>query len=140
MNKAFRQHSESHSIKDERGAAALMIMVIILAVAVLLVSSTAFIGVDDLEIGFAEQAGSHALIAAESCADEAILRLSRDNTYVGGSLIVGESTCTVIVTGVPCGSCTIAVTSARDSFTRRLEVGVDVSGSDVVITSWEEVD
>jgi hypothetical protein len=117
-----------------------MVMVIILAVGILIVSTTALIGVDDLEIGFSQEAGSHALLAAESCAEEAMLRLSRNSSYSGGTLLVGESTCTIAVTGVPCGACTIDVASTRDYFTRNIQVGVTVSGSSVDITSWAEQD
>lgn len=117
-----------------------MAIVIILAVALLIVSSTALTGVDDLEIGYAQQASTHALLAAQSCAEEAMLRLSRDNTYSGGTLAVGESTCTISVTGTPCGACTVHVDSTRESFTRSIDVGVTITGTQVDITSWEEVD
>lgn len=123
---------------DQRGAAALIVIVVILAVGILLVSTTAFIGVDDLEVGFATQAGGHAVLAAESCAEEAMLRLSRDASYAGGTLPVGASTCTIAVAGMPCGACTIDVASTRGTFTRNVQVGVTVSGSTVDITNWEE--
>lgn len=115
-------------------------MVIILAVGILIVSTTALVGIDDLEIGFSQEAGSQAILAAESCAEEAMLRLSRNNSYTGGSLMVGESSCIIAVTGTSCGSCTIDVVSTRDNFTRNVQVGVTVSGSSIDITSWEEVD
>lgn len=140
MSKRLKQLCGFHWTENERGAAAIMMMVIILAVGILIVSTTALIGVDDLEIGFSQEAGSHAILAAESCAEEAMLRLSRNSSYTGGSLTVGESSCTIAVTGTPCGSCTIDVTSTRDNFTRNVQVGVTVSGSSVDITSWEEED
>ncbi len=127
-------------MNDERGAAALMVIVIILAVAILVVSSTALTGIDDLEIGFSHSAGSRAVLSAQSCAEEAMLKLSRDNSFVGGTLAVGEATCTMIVTGTPCGACTIGVESTQDTFTRSIEVDVTVTGSQVDITSWREVD
>lgn len=133
-----RQPCASLWIDNERGAAALIVIVVILSVGILLVSTTAFIGVDDLEVGFSQQAGGHALLSAESCAEEAMLRLSRNASYTGGTLAVGESMCTITVTGTPCGSCTIDVASTRDTFTRNVQVQVTVSGSAVDITRWEE--
>ncbi len=138
MNKRSKQPCAFRWTKDQRGAVALMMMVIILAVGILIVSTTALIGVDDLEIGFSQEAGGHALLTSESCAEEAMLRLSRNSSYAGGSLAVGESTCTIAVTGAPCGNCTIDVASTRDNFTRNIEVGVTVSGSTVDITNWTE--
>lgn len=115
-----------------------MVIVILLAVGLLIMSTTVFIGIDELEVGFAQQASGTALLAAGSCAEEAMLRLSRDNGYTGGSLTVGESICTITVTGAPCGACIIEAESVSGDFTRNIAVGVSVSGSTVDITSWEE--
>lgn len=141
MTKRFRQPSASHWIsarEDERGAAALTVFLIILAVSVIVVSTTALIGVDNLTIGFSQQASSDTILSAESCVEEAMVRLSRDNTYDGGNLTVGDTSCTISVTGTPCGTCTIDVEATGDSFTRNIRAGVSVAGSTVNITNWEE--
>lgn len=143
MIKRFRQPFVSHWTKlaaDERGAAALTVFVIILAVSILVVSTTALMGIDNLSIGFSQQASSDMILSAESCTEETMLRLSRDNTYAGGSLSVGDAQCTVTVTGTPCGTCTIDVSAVGDDFTRTIQATVSVSGSTVDILSWEEVE
>jgi hypothetical protein len=139
MPRPSRQPCAFHWTTDERGAAGLLVMIVVLAVAVLIVSSTALHGLDDLEIGYEQQVGSDILLSAESCAEEALLRLSRNNTYNGGTLNVGAVACTITVTGTPCGACTIGVDATDQNFTRHLEVDVTVSGSDVDLIRWEEI-
>jgi len=139
MKNHFRQRFEFLLIPNERGAAALMVTIILMAIAVLVVSTTALIGLDDLEIGSSSQTGSHAILSGESCVEETILRLTRDHSYAGGVLDVGGTQCTTVVTGTPCGACTLDVTAVEQSFTRKLRVEVTLTGSSVNITQWKEV-
>jgi hypothetical protein len=124
---------------DTRGAAALMMVLVLTAFVIILVGSVMLRGVDDLENGFSEQLSSDVLHSAESCMDEAFIRLSRDNNYTGGTLEVGEASCTIAVSGTPCGTCTVTVDATGEGFTRSLQSVVDVFIADVDIVSWEEI-
>ncbi|MBT5808681.1 hypothetical protein HOI18_05410, partial [Candidatus Uhrbacteria bacterium] len=64
-------------INDERGAAGLMMVIVMSALVVLIVTSVAFTGLDDLDIGYSEELSNDILLSAESCAEEALIRLSR---------------------------------------------------------------
>jgi Flp pilus assembly pilin Flp len=142
MIKHFKRPCVFHWInlrKNERGAAALTVFVIILAVSVVIVSTTALIGVDNLTIGFSQQASTDMILSAESCAEEAMVRLSRNNSYAGGSLTVGDAQCAIAVTGTPCGVCAIDVKAVGNSFTRNIRANVTIAGSTVNITSWQEI-
>lgn len=142
MIKPFKQRFGFHSTSvwtDQRGAAALTVFVIILAVSLLVMSTTALIGIDNLTTGFSEQASSDMILSAESCTEEAMIRLSRENTYAGGALSVGDATCTITVTGAPCGDCTIDVEAVGNDFTRNIRANVTVVGSTVDVTAWKEV-
>lgn len=127
-------------IDNQRGAAALIVLVIVLGVSVLVVSTTALIGVGNLSIGFSTQSSSSDVLLAESCVEETLVRLTRDNTYSGGTLAVENTTCTITVTGTPCGACTVDVSATENDFTRRVRAGVTIAGSDADITSWQEVE
>ncbi|MBT5808319.1 hypothetical protein HOI18_03525, partial [Candidatus Uhrbacteria bacterium] len=105
---------------------------------VLIVTSVAFTGLDDLDIGYSEELSNDILLSAESCAEEALIRLSRSSSYSGGSLTVGEAACTITVTGTPCGSCTIDVAAVGQTYTRNIQVGVTVTSGTIDITSWSE--
>lgn len=117
-----------------------MVFLIILAVSIIVVSTTALIGVDNLTVGYAQEASSDLVLSAESCAEEALLRLSRDNTYAGGTLTFGDGSCEIVVTGTPCGTCTVDVASTGNSFTRNIRVTADVAGSMIDILTWKEVE
>ncbi len=140
MSHRFKQHYESHWIKDERGAAALIVIVILMAVLVLVVSRVAFTGLDELSANQSAQLGTTIILSAESCAEEALLRLSRDNTYGGGSLTVGDTVCAISVSGTPCGNCTVDVTANSQNYTRRIQASVNVSGPIVNVVNWSEVE
>lgn len=115
-------------------------VMIMLAIISLMLGGVAFFGMDDLETGFSELKSSEAMMAAESCGEEALLRIKRNASYTGGILSVGNATCTIAVTGTPCGTCTVNVSAVTGSYTRRLQSTVVKSGSLITISSWQEVD
>ncbi|MBI4713857.1 hypothetical protein HY771_01595 [Candidatus Uhrbacteria bacterium] len=140
MPSRFKQRFVSRLIKDERGAVALIVMVIFMAVLVLVVSRVALTGLDELAANQSAQIGTTTILSAESCAEEALLRLSRDNSYAGGSLTVGEVACTISVSGTPCGSCTVDVTASASNYTRRIQADVSVTGPAVNVVNWKEIE
>jgi len=144
MKKPTRQHSAYRSIidvvSDKTGGAALITIILLLAFLTLITASVAYRGLSDAEVGASTRYGTTAILAAESCAEEAMLRISRNANYSGGTLDVGDTQCTISVSGNPCGSCTVDVTTVGQNVTRRIRVGVTRSGNDINITSWEELD
>lgn len=139
MPHRFKQRFES-LWTDERGAAALIVIMIMMAVFVLVISRAAFTGLDELAANQSAQLGTTTILSAESCVEEAMLRLSRNNTFAGGSLTVGEVACTISVTGTPCGTCTIDVEANSQNYTRRMQANVQVTGSVVNVINWNEVE
>ncbi len=143
MIRNFKPRFVSHWIElkqNQQGAAALTVFLIILAVSLIVVSTTALIGVDNLSIGFSQQASSDMILSAESCVEEAMVRLRRDSSYAGGSLVVGDATCTIAVTGTPCGACTIDVEAQGDGYVRNIQASVFVSGGVVDLVSVKEIE
>ncbi|MFH1632227.1 MAG: hypothetical protein ABIA47_04425 [bacterium] len=138
MRKHSRQHSGFRSTK--KGAAALISILIFTALIALMAVSVGLMGLNNLEAGFSEQISTDVILSAESCVEEAMLRLTRNSSYAGGSLSVGEVDCDIVVTGAPCGNCTIAVEASREFYTRNIVADVAVSGLSVDILTWEEID
>lgn len=144
-------HSKHHSVfhflnvyqrmkSDERGASGIIVMMIMLAIVFLMIGGVAFFGMDDLETGYAEWRSSDSVLAAQSCTEEAIVRMKRDSDYTGGNLAVGNSVCSIAIVGTPCGQCTINVTAKTGLYTRRLQTEITKSGAVVTITSLKEID
>lgn len=100
-------------------------------------------------LGQSEQAKGY----ANACVEEAIERLSRDNTYVAGdSITFDDGSCTINaitgtgdtnrviqVTGVVVNNAEDTTSSETDDVTRKLEVSIADLGPPVDITSWLEV-
>ncbi len=126
---------------NQKGSVGLIVVMITLAIVSLLIGGVMFFGVDDLETGYAEWRSSESMMSAESCGEEALLRIRRDASYTGGTLTVGNSTCTITVVGTPCGACILNISSVTaGSYTRRLQATMTKFGSNVTLSSWQEVD
>lgn len=72
---------------------------------------------------------------AETCVDEALLSLSRDDAYPGGALTYSDGTCAVTVSGVD-NNRTLTV-GATDTDGRAKTLTVTVTLSPFAITGWE---
>ncbi len=78
-----------------RGASVLLLVLGVSAALVLLSSSLADIGFRDLDSAAAGHCGDKALLAAESCVEEALRRVQLDpssNTQ-GTTVLIGEGSC-----------------------------------------------
>ncbi len=80
--------------------------------------------------------GQDALSVAESGADNAILRLTRDPTYTGETLTVGTGTATITVSGVSPKTITSVGLSGR--FRRTIIVTATQTSNVLTVTSWIE--
>lgn len=140
MKKHLKPRFAYHLLRDQRGAAMLMVIVILMALVFLVVSRTAFRGIDDLDISQSTTQSSHTVLFAESCVEEALLRLSRDANYAGGIITFEQTDCTITISGTPCGTCLINVVANENDFVRNMDVGVVVTGTEIDITSWNETE
>ena len=125
-------------VQNQQGIVSIATTMVVFAVMLIIAVSVQFMGVGELLMGYGEQESERTFQFADSCVDEALLRLSRNSGYTGGSLSEGITSCTIAVSGA--GSTrTIAVTATTGDSVRALTVGVSISGSTVTITSWSEV-
>ncbi len=127
----------SKSQIPNRGAVSLATTLIIFTTALILALNVQFLGIGELLIGFGDSRSEQAFQAADSCVDEALLRLKRDNSYAGGSLSVGGGSCTITVSGAG-ATRTIDVLSTVGSASRGISVDVSLSGFVISIDDWDE--
>ncbi|MFH0805067.1 MAG: hypothetical protein V1916_02635, partial [Patescibacteria group bacterium] len=115
---------------------ALIAVVIILAVTLSVAMSLSGLGVTESRRGLLQQQGGEAFAAADSCLQEAYVRLRRDPNFAAGSLNVGGSSCTITV--VAAGSDrTITSTGTTGSISRRLESRITLSAGVVQVQYWK---
>lgn len=140
MNNHSKQHFLYRLINNQSGAAALLTVVVLTAFVTVTILAVALQSLNALEVSGSENASTNVILAAESCIDEGIMRILRDNTYAGEVLTIDNSVCTLVVTGMPCGSCTLEATTTDTVFTRSLQVDATFTGSSYEITQWSEIE
>lgn len=134
-----KHHSASRSFRNNRGAVALIAVVVTTAFLMVMVGTVWLLGENALEFGAGGLVSEKTLLAGESCLEESLIRLSRNSSYAGGSLAIDDVNCTQTVTGTPCGNCQIDVVATRAQNTRRLRAHISMTGSKVTILDWAEM-
>lgn len=115
----------------------LLVVLIVGTTALLIAMGTAMNGIGELEMGTGESQSAEALAIADGCAQEALLRLSRNQSYTGAVLNAGDGSCTISVPNTG-GERVLSVTGTVDRWERVLTIRVQVSGSRITILSWRQ--
>lgn len=112
-------------------------LLVFLVVIIVITTTSVMVSVSSLRSETYFDAGSEALAAADSGAENAILRLLRDPTYSGETLPVGNSQ--VVITVV--GSAPQIVTAVADSgsFERTVQVQLQRVDGMLQVISWKEL-
>jgi len=124
--------------KYSRGIAVLLTIIIISVASLIIAISTSRLGLGEMEIGFYEDKGSKALSLADGCGEEALNRLRKNSSYTGEILNIGTSSCIITVTGSGINR-TIYSLSNTDTYTKKIEIQININNSIVTIISWKEV-
>jgi hypothetical protein len=124
--------------KDNQGISALLTIVIIGAAGLLMAYSSVVMGLGELEMGYDAQQGKQAFSVADSCVEEAYYRLKLDSGYTGGTLNFDSGSCIIAITGSGSNR-TINIEASLGDYTQKIESEVTISGSEIVIDSWEEI-
>lgn len=122
---------------DNRGAAALLVVVILGMAALLMAVSSSRLSLGEIEMGFNTQKGAEAFAVADGCAEEALGRLRTDDGYRGGSLTLGGGACIITVNIGP--SITIDVTGNVGSYHKRIEIHLTLANHVITVHRWEEI-
>ncbi|MDD5252121.1 MAG: hypothetical protein PHT12_05840 [Patescibacteria group bacterium] len=117
-------HSDVHPVF--RGVIGLMTVIIMGAIILSLGMTAAFLGQTQLiTLGDIDRERTLQQVA-ETCVDEAIMRLKMNSGYAGGTVPVGSDSCTVVVSGsgATCNSSTrtVAVTATSGGYTKTLNI------------------
>ena len=125
----------------QSGAIALISLLIIAAVTLAIGLSLNLLGLDEMRMGFRESKSSQAFHVAESCLEEALMRLKRDANYTGGNLSIGNGSCNIVIT-VNGTQRTITATGTVDQLMRKIQTTVNVLNNGTTFgnetISWQE--
>lgn len=119
------------------GGQAMILLLYVMVVGILVTTGAAYAVIANTQAASFEELGAYAYAAAESGAENAILRLIRNPEYTGETLAVngGEASITVSTASG------ITVTSAgtAGTLTRLVEVHMHYNEGILVIDSWREL-
>lgn len=131
---------------NQKGFIALVSILVISAVALTVSVSIALLGVGEASSSLSFKKGQESLKVAESCIEEALIRLRDNASYdpAGASTTLPDlaGSCTIDVSGTGVNR-TIDVTStisAGPDYTKKIQVTAKRAGNSINITGWAEVE
>lgn len=112
-------------------------LLVFLVVIIIITTTSVMVSVSSLRSQTYFDAGSEALAAADSGAENAILRLLRDPGYSGETMQIGNSEVVIAVAG----SSPQVITAVADSgsFERTVRVELERVDGMLEVTSWKEL-
>jgi len=131
-------------IKNQKGIAAFLVIVMISAVALVMAYTASILGLGEIEMGFDSHKGNEAFAVADGCVEQALRRLRLDTNYTGETLSFAENSCIISVSGAG-SSRTIYTTSTVGDYSKKIEADISftqdpVTGVVISLDSWEEND
>lgn len=129
------------SNRNNKGYIAFTSILVISAVVLAIAAGVSFMGISEANTFLGFKKGKEALYIADSCIEDALVRVRDSSTYSSGSLNVGD------------GSCTITVTRAGQNFTidaegliagppqyrKKIRVTGVKTGYHVNVLTWSEI-
>jgi hypothetical protein len=139
----MHSHKETHHgiLKSESGFILLLSVLILGALGAAVTVSLLQLGLSASRTANTIELSQAARDLANTCAEEAIERLTRDNTYAAGATItLGNGTCTInTISGSGDVNREVQVTGEVQNVDRKVEVYIDNLAAPVTISSWQEV-
>lgn len=129
-------------MNSKNGFIALTSILVISAVALAVTVSISLLGVGEAKSSLDFKKGQEALKIAEGCVEEALLRLRDDASYSGGSLNVGNGSCTINISGTGSDR-TIDVSatlSVPPDYVKKLQITAKRIGNSINSITWQEVE
>jgi len=129
-------------LTHKRGSIALISLLIISAFTLLIVLAASEASVSTYERYLNESSGETSYYGAESCLEEAIIRLESDTNFAGGTLTIdNDTTCTITVAGTTDKTVSISVdflnyTQNYEAVIRLIQNG-SIYNSELI--SWQEI-
>jgi len=135
MEKLFCKYKKADS-----GYIALITILIIGAVATVIATSLLLLGIGSARTSFTLGQSEKAKSLANTCSEEALLKIKRNSGYTGTSnLTLDGGNCTYTVTDLGGESREIQATGTVDTVVRKVKIEIDQISPKVNIVSWQEV-
>ena len=126
---------------NQSGFIAFISLIIISAVALAIAASISLLGIDEAKSSLSFKKGQEALKLAEGCLEESLLRLRDNSAYTGGSLNLGDGSCTISVSGSGSDR-TINIQSTISDppdYVKNLTATIKLTGNSIRLVTWQEI-
>lgn len=123
--------------KHNKQGQALISLLAFIAIASVITTSAVTVAIITARSGDNFSQGNKALLVAQSGAENAILRLLRDENYTGETMNIESDSVTINIVGT--STKTIIATSSVGSFKRTIEVVGAFSNNTFSVSSWKEI-
>lgn len=127
-----------NKIKYNKGAAALLTIVIIGTASLIMSIGAARLGLGELETGLIEIKGAQVQTLAHGCLEEALERLRKDDTYTGETLSIFDGSCIISVSGSG-SSRNITSMANIGLYTKKFELNITINNSIISVNSFSEI-
>ena len=127
---------KEREIKPDTGHALVVLLFFMVLSVTVITAAVSLLIINSSSTTYYLQA-SEAKTIAEAGVENALLRLLRDPSYSGESVVIGEGTAEIIVTGTT--DKTILSEGVLENRKKRIEVTAQVSNNIVNILSWKEI-
>lgn len=123
-------------MKNQNGQA-LVSLLVFMVIAIVITTGAIFVLISGSVNTSKITQGSDALSIAEAGAENALIRLLRNTSYTGETLVLENGQAVITVTGA--NPYTIRSVGTHGNFKRTVEVTVQFVNNEMTLTGWEEV-
>lgn len=127
------------TINNQKGYIALIAVVIVLVVTLAISVTLNILSIDETRAGLLKQQSAQSAGLADSCLQEAYLRLKGNPGYTAGNLNTATGSCTMTVEDLGQNERLITVASDASGIVRQLQSKVKLTGPLVQVNYWREI-
>lgn len=133
----LKQYVKNNKQKIIKGNS-LITLLIFMVVAITIAATSVAVIINNVQNTHTIKQGFSAYYAAESGVENAALQLLRNPGYTGETLMIGDDTAVISVTGGPY-IYTIKSVGKNGGFTRTIESVIDYTDNIMTVVSWREL-
>jgi hypothetical protein len=126
-----------NNMKNKNGYIALSSVLVIMAVVLIIGSSVSFLSINEMQSALSSKKSEESLHLVEGCAEDALLRLNKNNS-IPLTIIIPEGSCSVTIDSHIGNNWTFTVSSTIINYKKNIQISA-VRDSTVTITSWIEL-
>lgn len=121
----------------QNGIAAILTVIVVGMATLVMVITSALLGIDRLDTGVLAGDGRAALALADSCLEDVLRRLKLDPAVLPAdySLSLDNGSCIIEIIN----SQTVVSTGSAGNAVKRLQAGFSIDGDKVILNDWQEI-